>query len=224
MHGPLAASDTAPQPVPSERATRVAVISRQALLGRLIRLALEAHDGIHVVLDVERLDDNIDNLLALRPDIVVLCADKAPVPTDLIRWLTERLNPPKVIVLRNAPTNQMIAQALEAGASACVSLQLPLRSVVEAIAGVHVPPQQTRRPAVARAPRPANGVDVLRFLTQREREVLIKFTDGASTRAIAHDLGVSLTTVRTHTQNILTKLGVHSKLEAAAYAIRNELH
>jgi PAS domain S-box-containing protein len=60
-------------------------------------------------------------------------------------------------------------------------------------------------------------------LTRRQVEILRLIASGANTRAIAERLLVSPTTVRNHVQNILEKLGVHSRLEAAAYVARHRL-
>jgi DNA-binding NarL/FixJ family response regulator len=60
-------------------------------------------------------------------------------------------------------------------------------------------------------------------LTARELDVLRLVAGGLSNRAIADRLILSLHTVRTHVQSILSKLGVHSKLEAAAFARDNGL-
>jgi PAS domain S-box-containing protein len=60
-------------------------------------------------------------------------------------------------------------------------------------------------------------------LTRRELEILRLLAAGASTRAMADRLHVSPATVRNHVQNMLAKLGVHSRLEAAAYATRHRL-
>jgi DNA-binding NarL/FixJ family response regulator len=60
-------------------------------------------------------------------------------------------------------------------------------------------------------------------LTARELEVLHLLAEGASSREIAERLGISSNTVRTHVQGILSKLQVHSRLEAAAFAVRNGL-
>jgi DNA-binding NarL/FixJ family response regulator len=62
-----------------------------------------------------------------------------------------------------------------------------------------------------------------RYLTARERECLGLLVEGLGTGEIARRLGISSTTVRTYMQALLTKLGVHSQLEAAAFAIRNSL-
>jgi DNA-binding NarL/FixJ family response regulator len=69
---------------------------------------------------------------------------------------------------------------------------------------------------------PAEGTP-LPELTRREIEILRRLTGGASTRTMAAELHVSPATVRNHVQNILAKLGVHSRLEAAAYATRHRL-
>jgi DNA-binding NarL/FixJ family response regulator len=61
------------------------------------------------------------------------------------------------------------------------------------------------------------------FLTTREREVLARLVRGESTAALAAEMGVTYSTARTHIQNLLTKLGVHSKLEAVAFAIAHAL-
>ena len=57
-------------------------------------------------------------------------------------------------------------------------------------------------------------------LTPRETEILQRMTDGQPSGRIAKELGMSPNTLRTHTQNVLTKLGVHSKLDAIVAAIR----
>jgi two-component system, NarL family, nitrate/nitrite response regulator NarL len=60
-------------------------------------------------------------------------------------------------------------------------------------------------------------------LTEREFEVLALLVEGVSGRTIAGRLGISSNTVRTHVQSILSKLQVHSRLEAAAWAVRHDL-
>jgi two-component system nitrate/nitrite response regulator NarL len=57
---------------------------------------------------------------------------------------------------------------------------------------------------------------VLKFVTEREWEVLRCIMDGLTTGQMAEHLGVHRSTARTHVQNLLTKLGVHSRLQAAA--------
>jgi len=58
------------------------------------------------------------------------------------------------------------------------------------------------------------------LLTPREREVLARLVYGESTTSMARSMGVRLSTLRTHIDSVLIKLGVHSRLEAVAYAVR----
>ena len=78
------------------------------------------------------------------------------------------------------------------------------------------------RPAQAQSSAPPEGPPPPE-LTRREFEILRLIASGANTRTMAEQLHVSPTTVRNHVQHILGKLGVHSRLEAVAYATRHRL-
>jgi DNA-binding NarL/FixJ family response regulator len=60
-------------------------------------------------------------------------------------------------------------------------------------------------------------------LTDRERQCLKLLVEGLGTRDIAHRFGVSNSTVRSHVQALITKLGAHSRLEVASLAVRHSL-
>lgn len=62
--------------------------------------------------------------------------------------------------------------------------------------------------------------DLDHLLTPREREVLVRLVHGEGTTSMARSMGVQLSTIRTHIDSVLIKLGVHSRLEAVAYAVR----
>jgi DNA-binding NarL/FixJ family response regulator len=78
------------------------------------------------------------------------------------------------------------------------------------------------QPAAGRARDPIGELRI-RTLTKRERELLGLLASGWSNRRIASECLLSLHTVRTRVQNILVKLGVHSKLEAVAFAFEHGL-
>ncbi len=133
----------------------------------------------------------------------------------------------KVLVLSADPDTEGIRQALHAGASGYLHKTRGVSALTRAIDRVQrgevvvdVP-----KPA-ARARPPARQDDAHRlaaFLTARERECLQLLVEGLDTAGIATKLGVSPATVRTHVQSLMTKLGVHSRLEAASYAVRYRL-
>jgi DNA-binding CsgD family transcriptional regulator len=70
---------------------------------------------------------------------------------------------------------------------------------------------------------PSAPPDEATMLTRRELEVLRLMAGGANTKALAERLHVSPATIRNHAQNIFAKLGVHSRLEAVAYATQHRL-
>jgi DNA-binding CsgD family transcriptional regulator len=80
---------------------------------------------------------------------------------------------------------------------------------------VNVPSRPARRLS-----RPDQAEGLAALLTCRERQCLLMLVEGLDTAAMVARLGVSRTTVRTHLQAVLTKLGVHSRLEAASFAVR----
>jgi DNA-binding NarL/FixJ family response regulator len=121
---------------------------------------------------------------------------------------------------------QAVAEALRIGFQGYVTKDTPVRQFLTTIVAVMdgqvvVPKHLARRAAGARTQYEAQVALVVDQLTEREREVLTQLARGASTVQISRALAVSPNTIRTHTQNILTKLGVHSRLEAVAFAIRH---
>lgn len=88
---------------------------------------------------------------------------------------------------------------------------------------VVVPQKLARGPVGPRGRFEADAYLLGEQLTRRELEVLELLAGGAGSRDISRELGVAPNTVRTHVQSILSKLQVHSRLEAAAFAVRHSL-
>ncbi|MCA1185674.1 response regulator transcription factor [Saccharopolyspora sp. 6T] len=118
--------------------------------------------------------------------------------------------------------------ALAAGAAGYVNKMCGLSNLLDALTAVAAG-ETVVALAASRVPgqqQPGGALDARRlasYLTARERECLGMLTEGAQTATMAKSLGVSPATVRTHVQAVLTKLGVHSRLEAASLALRHDL-
>jgi two-component system nitrate/nitrite response regulator NarL len=131
----------------------------------------------------------------------------------------------KVLVLSALCDNDAVCAALAAGANGFVGKNQGIDDVVRSLdqvcAGKLIVPVETV-PARGRGPgRPRSPELVaLRFLTSREREALRLIAEGQSTKEIAQSMHVAYSTARTHVQNVLTKLGVRSRLQAAALVAR----
>jgi DNA-binding NarL/FixJ family response regulator len=132
----------------------------------------------------------------------------------------------RVVILSATQSLEAVVDGLVAGVRAWLPKTIDLAHLVEVIRGVHVGEMwlepallgQVMPALLARAVAPAP--DQLAVLTAREREVLDCMIAGLSRAEIAGQLMVSGNTVRTHTQNLIGKLGVHSSLEAVTLALR----
>jgi DNA-binding NarL/FixJ family response regulator len=170
-------------------------------------------------------------VVAHEPDVLVVDTHMpGPGVGELVRLVGQARPATRVLLLAEDPD----ARA-HPGTTRGVSAS-ELAAAIRAVADGRDPPtpaaeDPTPRPAAAATPAPApaqRGRDghaelLLRSLSEREREVLALLVRGYSNRRIAETCHLSLNTVRTHVQNVLVKLGVHSKLEAAALAVRRGL-
>jgi DNA-binding NarL/FixJ family response regulator len=129
-----------------------------------------------------------------------------------------------VAVLTATQREEQIAEAVARGASTWLSKTRPVAEILDAVlavlAGERILIGAERRELLARHENylrtRAAADELLRSLTARERVVLDQLIAGKQAAAIAADLVVSLSTVRTQIRSILSKLGVRSQLEAVA--------
>lgn len=129
----------------------------------------------------------------------------------------------RFLVLSADRDNEGVLRALAAGASGYLHKTRGISALAAAIDRVRSGEVVVDVPvplAARRTVPPGDPRRLATYLTARERECLALLVQGMSTAAMVSVLGVSRTTVRTHVQALLTKLGVHSRLEAASFAVR----
>lgn len=208
---------------------RILLADRQALFREAVRVVLEsqpdfvvieeATDGLQAVVRAERA----------RPDVALLDAD-LPKRDGITAAALIKERVPQCRVLLLSPEEEVttLVEALRSGASGFIAKASPLASLIEATRAVHrgetvVPPHMVGD-LVGRLLRAQEEQDDalqrISRLTSREKEVLALLADGGNNEAIAGVLAISPQTARTHVQNILGKLGVHSRLAAAALVIQ----
>jgi two-component system nitrate/nitrite response regulator NarL len=124
----------------------------------------------------------------------------------------------RVLVLSGEASGSLARRALQAGARGVLRKDRPLADVVTAIERVSLGELLVDRDVV----RP-EGMPRRFALTRREQQQLELMARGLSTYAIAREMQVTYNTTRAHTQNILQKLGVHTRLEAVRVALRQGL-
>jgi DNA-binding NarL/FixJ family response regulator len=218
---------------------RVVVVDDQELVRAGFRALLEADPGIEVVGEAGDGGTAVDLARAHRLDVVLM--DIRMPRTDGIE-ATRRIralpDPPEVLILTTFDTDENAFDALEAGAAGFLVKDTPPAQLLDAIraaaaGGSVISPATTRRlvdhlvAARLRRERPepatraASGA--LDSLTDREREVLALVARGCSNREISARLRIAELTTKTHVSRVLTKLGVESRVQAAALAYETGL-
>lgn len=138
--------------------------------------------------------------------------------------MTQRVNPPRVVMLSAASDAQRIVAAVRAGAVGWVRKDASINHLLCVIRGVvrgetWLPPTElggVLRLLIADKEDRRDCDELLAALTPREQEVLFHLVQGAGRKEVAERLQLSANTVRTHLQSLMGKLGVHSTLEVVA--------
>lgn len=196
---------------------RVVIVDDHAMVAESLARLLEADDGIEVVALAVNVAGAIEAARRCQPDVVVM--DYGLPDGDGVS-ATARIReewPRMKVLLLTGSGSDVVAAALDAGCVGYVEKTNAGASLVAAVRSVHageaVLPPAKLSGLLARADADPGGT-----LTRREREILRKVERGTTNQAIATELTVSLSTVRSHVQSILKKLGAHSKLEAVSIA------
>jgi DNA-binding NarL/FixJ family response regulator len=209
---------------------RILIADDQSLFREAVRVVLSSEDDLEVVAEAGDGLQAVADAQRVRPDVALLDADLPNCDgihaTGLI---AERVPGCRVIVLSSREDEAVLVAAMEAGASAYLPKQVPLADLIGAARAVDrgealVPPRMLApllRRLIQRRRERDEALKVLGRLTRREREVLSLLATGHDNDGIAQQLVISPETARTHAQNVLGKLGVHTRLEAAAFVTQN---
>ncbi|WP_030203064.1 response regulator transcription factor [Streptomyces sp. NRRL S-87] len=213
------------EPAPRPK-IRVLLVDDHQVVRRGLRTFLEVQDDIEVVGEAGDGEEGVARAEELRPDVVLMDI-KMPGTDgiDALRRLRERGNPARVLIVTSFTEQRTVVPALRAGAAGYVYKDIDPDALAGAIRSVHAG-HVLLQPEVAgvllaqdEAPSTSRGG----ALTEREREVLGLIADGRSNREIARALVLSEKTVKTHVSNILMKLDLADRTQAALWAVRHGL-
>jgi two-component system nitrate/nitrite response regulator NarL len=187
------------------------------------------HDGRIRVLGVAASLADARPLLAGQADVLIMDLHlPGQDGIEAIRRLrAEGLQIP-VIALTMSDAEEDMAAALRAGARGYLLKSMEPDDVIDAIARavrgeVVVAPAMTAKLVRLLDPKPDAAGSLMDQLTPREREILDCLTRGKSNKAIAQELAISVDTVKLHVRNVLIKLNLSSRVEAAVYAVKHDL-
>jgi DNA-binding NarL/FixJ family response regulator len=214
-----------------DSAIRVLVVDEHAVVRRGLEAILDSEPDLDVVGAADGGTQALDALARLdqegrRPDVVVMDLQMEPIDgIETTRRIRQRFVDVEVVALTSFGEEERVHAALDAGASGYLLKDADADEVAAAIRAAHrgelqLDPALAKRLMTAlRLPthEPTAG------LTLRELDVLRLVGEGRANKEIAIALGIGERTARTHVSNILGKLGLSSRTQAALWAVREGL-
>lgn len=216
---------------------RVLIVDDHAMVRQGLRTFLELQDslapGITVVGEAENGVQAVQLAEKMQPDIVLL--DLVMPQMDGIQAMAKILacsSASRIIILTSFGEEDKVLPAIRAGAQGYLLKDIPPDQLAHAIREVHLGNVQLHPEAAKQlmAAVAAQEVSMNQFvtgshgeLTEREQEVLARIADGLSNREIADKMFISEKTVKTHVSNILGKLHLEDRTQAAIYALKHGL-
>jgi two-component system, NarL family, nitrate/nitrite response regulator NarL len=203
---------------------RIMLVDDHALVRSAVRQALAAPD-LEIVGEAASADEALLLAPQLRPDLILLDLDLPGTDgLHLLRELQPRLPDTKIVMLTVSTSRRDLLEAVQHGAIGYLTKDLDPAALQRAVRGIRrgdLPMSRNMAAHVvehlAGAGRRSGGTpnDEGWDLSSREEEVLRLLADGITDREIADRLGISPRTVETHVGNVLRKLGVRNRAQAA---------
>lgn len=188
-----------------------------------LRAFLEVQDDIVVVGEAGDGDAALALISEIQPDVVLLDLQMPGMSgVEVLQAMRARGDAARVLVVTSFTQPEAVLPAMRAGAAGYVYKDVEPSSLAQGIRSVHA--GQTLLADDVAAVLVAGGAGSSSGssgLTEREGDVLRELAQGRSNREIARALVVSEKTVKTHVSNILLKLGVQDRTQAALWAVRN---
>jgi DNA-binding NarL/FixJ family response regulator len=209
---------------------RVVLADDQPLVRTGLRMILSDQSDLEVVGEAATGLEAVQVCAETRPDVVLMDVRMPELDgIDATRIVTAVENPPRVLVLTTFDLDDVVYEALRAGASGFLLKDAPEERLTTAIrvvadGGSLFAPSVTRRLIEEFSRRtPAGPPPDLGTLTDRETEVLTQVARGLSNAEIAAELFVSENTVKTHVARVLMKLGLRDRVQAVVLAYESGL-
>jgi two-component system response regulator DevR len=209
---------------------RIIIVDDHEVVRLGLRSLLERHPDFEIVAEASHGREALEKVDAYEPDVVVLDIRLPGMSgVDVCQKITEKHPDIKVIMLTSYAEDEMLFAAIRAGAAGYVLKQIGGGDLTHAIEAVGrgealLDPTLTQRvfEEVRKAQREEEA-SAFAELTNQEMQVLQLVSEGKTNREIAEALYLGEGTVRNYVSNILGKLGVANRAEAAAYAVQHNL-
>ena len=213
--------------IDEEGPIRVLLVDDHAVVRRGLRGFLELLKDFDVVGEAENGKEGVAAAERLAPDVILMDLLMPEMGgLEAIAAIKQAHPEIEIVAVTSFIEEEKVTSALEAGASGYLLKDAEAEEVAQAIRAayhgeVHLDPAVSR--LLAQRMRSRKDAEPIEPLTAREKEVLSQLAKGASNKEIAYELGITERTARTHVSNILGKLALASRTQAALYAVEHKL-
>lgn len=209
---------------------QILIVDDHGVLRAGLRALLSGEHDLVVVGEANQGMDAIKIATELNPDIILLDLSMPPGPSgiEVTKQLKQKLPHARVLVLTVHEEETLLQEAIRAGASGYILKKAVESELIDAIRAVsrgevYVHPAMTRALLNTLTPTHASTASLAEPLTPREIEVLQLIAQGHTNRQTANILSISIRTVESHRANLMSKLGLHSRVEMVRYAKENKI-
>ena len=209
---------------------RILIVDDHEVVRIGLKTLLGRYPQFQVVGEADTAQTAVQQAVSQQPDVVIMdirLPGKSGI--DATREITQTLPNTKVIVLTSFAEDNLLFEAIVAGASGYILKQINSKELVRALETVGrgenlLDPAVTQKvfDRVRQTAREAEGEGFAR-LTERELQVLALVAEGKTNKEIAERVYLSEKTVRNYVSSVLEKLNLSTRAEAAAYAVRHNI-
>jgi DNA-binding NarL/FixJ family response regulator len=208
----------------SETTVRILLVDDHAIVREGLRALLDDVNGMRIVGEASNGDEAVEMAARLEPDLVLMDLKMPGMPApDAIRTIRARNPAVQILMLTSYAEDQQVQKVISAGALGYVLKDVAkaelLRAMTTVARGEPWLHAEAQRLLVNRMRKPSE-VNPLDLLTDRERSVLRLLAQGQSNRTIGKTLQLTEGTVKGYVSNILAKLKLEDRTQAALLAVK----
>lgn len=205
------------------KAIRILIVDDHAVVRQGLRAFLQLQPDLAIVGEAADSDSAVRAAKKLAPDVVLLdLLLPGARGASVVAALRAAAPTARVLVLSSYADEAQVFAVLQAGAGGYLLKDVQPEALADALRQVHQGLSVLHPDVARRLTAPATSIPGADF-TGRERDVLKLIAQGFANKEIAQRLFIAEATVKTHVSNILQKLGVADRTQAALYAVRNRL-
>jgi DNA-binding NarL/FixJ family response regulator len=206
------------------RPIRVLLVDDHTVVRQGLRMVMSLEDDLEVVGEAANGREAVEAVAREAPDVVLMDL-LMPVMNGVEAIRTIKAAHPEVeaVALTSVLEDRMVVDAVEAGAAGYLLKETGPEALFEAIRAAARGEVRLDPRAQKRLVREVRTPEMRESLTPRETDTLRLLAKGLANKEIARELGVSEVTVKTHVSNVLSKLGLQSRTQAALFALKEGL-